>query len=136
MVRAGAMTIARCGRAIVSLMSTEEDLDVWRLAMDLAVEVHRLSLKLPAQERKGLADQLRRSASSVPANIAEGHARRHKREFLQFLSIAQGSMAELRCHLDLAQRLAFLPPRDLRLARHYHERVGKMLTKLAQSIAI
>jgi four helix bundle protein len=117
-------------------MSTEGDLEVWRLAMDLAVEVHRLSAKLPAQERRSLSDQVRRSASSVPANIAEGNARRHRREYLHFLSIAQGSMAELRSHLELARRLGHLKAAELRLALHYHDRVGRMLTKLVQSISI
>jgi len=117
-------------------MSNEDELDVWRLAMDLAVEVHRLSTRLPVQGRKGLADQMRRAASSVPANIAEGNARHHPREYLHFLSIAQGSMAELRSHLELAQRLSYLRHRELHTALHYYERVGKMLTKLVQAISI
>ena len=117
-------------------MSNEDELDVWRLAMDLAVEVHRLSAKLPRQERMGLADQMRRSASSVPANIAEGNARHHHREYLHFLSIAQGSMAELRSHLELAQRLLYLRRAELTIAMEYHERVSQMLTRLVQAIAL
>ena len=117
-------------------MSNEEELDVWRVAMDLAVEVHRLSAKLPKQERMGLADQLRRSASSVPANIAEGNARHHHREYLHFLSIAQGSLAELRSHLELAHRALYLRRSEMSLALQYHERVGQMLTKLVQAIAL
>ena len=130
------MTIARDFGTNVRGMSNEQELDVWRVAMDLAVEVHRLSAKLPRQERMGLADQLRRAASSVPANIAEGNARHHPREYLHFLSIAQGSMAELRSHLDLAFRLSYFRRRDLDVAMHFHERVGKMLTKLVQSLSI
>ena len=117
-------------------MSNEQDLDVWRLAMDLAVEVHRLSERLPARERSGLGDQLRRAANSVPANIAEGNARHSRREYLHFLSIAQGSMAEMRTHLLLAHRLSCLRRRDLDAALLFHDRIGRMLTKLVQSITI
>jgi four helix bundle protein len=121
---------------IVQGMSTENELQVWRVAMDLAVEVHRLSARLPKQERKGLADQMRRAASSVPANIAEGNARHHRREYLHFLSIAEGSLAELQTHLELARRLMYLSTRELAFALHYQRRVGRMLTKLVQSISI
>ena len=134
--RNGAMTVARHLDELLRTMSNESELDVWRVAMDLAVEVHRLSDKLPARERLGLADQLRRSASSVPANIAEGNARHHPREFRQFLSIAQGSIAELRSHLELALRLAYLRQREVEIALGYHERVGMMLTKLVQTISL
>ena len=136
LVRNGAMTIARHGRAIVSLMSVADELDVWRVAMDLAVEVHRLSARLPSQERMGLADQMRRAASSVPANIAEGNARHHRREYLHYLSIARGSMAELLTHLELAQRLSHLRAREVTVALHYHDRVGRMLTRLIRSLTL
>ena len=116
-------------------MSTEHELDVWRVAMDLAVEAHRLSTVLPEQDRSSLANQIRRAAASVPANIAEGNARRSRREYLHFLSIAEGSLAELRTHLELCRRLGHLLPSDLTAALHRLDRVGRMLTKLTRSLS-
>ena len=115
-------------------MSTEQDLDVWRISMDLAVELHRLSVTLPDQERYGLADQIRRASASIPANIAEGNARHSRREFLHFLSIAEGSLAELSTHLQLSLRLGLVSERELATALCFLPRVGKMLTQLVRSL--
>jgi four helix bundle protein len=76
--------------------------------MDLAVEAHRAADALPFNERFGLAAQIKRSATSVPSNIAEGHAQRGDRAFLYFLRIALGSLAELDTQLELAVRLKHL----------------------------
>ena len=85
-----------------------EDLQVWTLAMDLVVECYRVTEGFPRDERFGITSQLRRAAVQIPANIAEGHARSHHREYLNFLSIAQGSAAELSTHIRIAQRIEFL----------------------------
>ena len=71
------------------------DLDVWKAAVDLATSTYRETCAFPSEERFGLTSQMRRSATSVAANIAEGHARNGTREFLHFVSIALGSLAEL-----------------------------------------
>ena len=84
------------------------DLRVWQRAMDLVPEVYRLARSFPGYERFGLVDQIRRAAVSIPSNIAEGHARRHTREFLQYLSIARGSLAELHTLLLLAEQLGHI----------------------------
>jgi four helix bundle protein len=84
-----------------------ERLDVWRDAMDLVVAVYRFSSQFPESERFGLCSQIRRSAVSVPANIAEGAARRSRAEYLRFLSIARGSLSELDTHAQIAVRLGF-----------------------------
>ncbi len=76
------------------------DLIVWQKGMDLVVECYRLSKKLPASEQYGLSAQIQRSAASIPANIAEGHARRHTGDYVHHLSMAVGSLAELETHLD------------------------------------
>ena len=115
-------------------MAVSSKLDVWRLAMDLAVEVHQLSDLLPGQRRSDLADQLRRAAGSVPANIAEGNARRYRRDYLHFLAIARGSLAELHTHLQLVRRLNQAPVADLDRIDALHERVGQMLTRLIKSL--
>ena len=82
------------------------DLKVWQLGMELVERIYRLSNTFPPEERFGLTSQLRRAAASVPANIAEGHARRTTKDYLRFLSIAVGSLAEVETFIELAVRLA------------------------------
>ena len=76
--------------------------------MSLAERIYQLSQELPKTETYGLIAQLRRAAVSVPSNIAEGHARIHTREYLHHLSVAQGSLAEVRTQLELCVRLGYL----------------------------
>jgi four helix bundle protein len=82
-----------------------EDLVVWQRGIALAKDAYQFTAHLPADERFGLGIQIRRCAVSVPANIAEGAARGHTREFCRYVSIAQGSLAELDTHLVLAREL-------------------------------
>ena len=86
-----------------------EDLAVWRLGMEVAEAVYAASSGFPPSERFGLTAQIRRAAVSIPSNIAEGHACRSTRDFLRFLSMAAGSLAEIRTQLLLARRLDFIP---------------------------
>lgn len=85
------------------------DLIVWQNAMDLVPAIYEVVRTLPAGERYALADQLRRAAVSVPANIAEGQQRQHTREFIQHLMIAKGSLAELHTLILIAARLKYIP---------------------------
>jgi four helix bundle protein len=107
-----------------------EELDVWQRAMDLMVEVYRLAARLPDYERNGLADQLRRASSSIPANIAEGNARSQRREYLHYLWIARGSLAEVLSDLESTRRLGFLTHSDLLPASDFAIRVRQMLDRL------
>ena len=84
------------------------DLRVWLGGVDLVTEIYRETQSFPPQEIYGLTNQLRRAAVSVPSNIAEGHAREHTREFLNFISIAQGSLAEMQTQIEIAKRLKYL----------------------------
>jgi len=84
------------------------DLRVWLGGVDLVTEIYRETQSFPPQEIYGLTNQLRRAAVSVPSNIAEGHAREHTREFLNFISIAQGSLAEMQTQSEIAKRLKYL----------------------------
>nr|WP_181123427.1 four helix bundle protein [Xanthomonas arboricola] len=83
---------------------------VWRDAMSLVEAIYRLSHDFPDSERFGLTAQMRRAAVSVPSNIAEGAARRSTAEYLRYLSMARGSLAELDTQLQIAARLQFGSP--------------------------
>ena len=87
---------------------THKDLDVWNRAMDLAAEVYSITGHFPKEELFGLISQTRRAAVSVPSNIAEGAARSSRKEYIQFLYVALGSIAELETQLLLATRLKFI----------------------------
>lgn len=89
------------------------DLRVWQRAMDLACEIYGVTRLLPADERFGLKSQLRRSAVSVPVNIAEGSGRATTKELLHFISIARGSLKEIETLLTVCERLTMLSPSDL-----------------------
>jgi len=110
------------------------DLEVWNLAMTLAVECYRMTKPFPKDELFGLTSQIRRAASSIPANIAEGHGRDHTKEFLNHLSIANGSLKELETHLFLANKIGLLAQDELDRALPLTERTGQMITRLRQSL--
>ncbi len=112
------------------MQKPHKKLDVWKLSMDLAVQVYKASDLFPREERYALTDQARRSATSVPTNIAEGAARQTPREFIQFLHVAQGSLSELDTLFELALRLEYLSSKDWETLDPDMERVDKMLSGL------
>jgi len=99
----------------MAVVNDFRDLVTWQKAMELVPLVYQQAKKLPRDEVHGLSAQIRRAAVSIPANIAEGHSRRHTKEFLQHLSIARGSSAELLTLLEIAVRLGLLQPEEIRL---------------------
>jgi four helix bundle protein len=111
-------------------IETYRDLLVWQKAMDLVVRSYRLAKQLPAAELYGLTSQLQRSAVSIPANIAEGHGRRHLGDYLQHLSVANGSLKELETHLLMASRLSYLKASEVEPVLSLAEEVGRMLAGL------
>lgn len=90
------------------ILKTHKDLDVWNKAMELAEKLYLLTEKLPREEQYGLVSQIRRSAVSIPSNIAEGAARNSTKEFIQFLYIALGSLSEIETQILLAKRLRLI----------------------------
>ncbi len=88
-----------------NVVRTFEDLIAWQKAMRLAEEIYKLTRSLPEKERFGLCSQMRRAAVSVPSNIAEGHGRGSRQDYIRFLRTARGSINELRTQLMLASRL-------------------------------
>lgn len=84
-----------------------KDLEVWKKSMDFVVAIYKDTAGFPREEIYGLANQMRRAAVSIPSNIAEGAARHGKKEFVQFLYIALGSLSELETHIIIAKRLQY-----------------------------
>jgi four helix bundle protein len=110
-------------------------LDVWQLAMKVAELVYKYTKKYPQEEKYGLVSQMRRAAVSIPSNIAEGAARQSKKEFKNFLSIAQGSLSELDTQLELSIRLEFITAKKSDEIEKELIRVDKMLSGLIRNIS-
>ncbi len=110
------------------------DLEVWQVSMDLAVAIHRVTQGFPKEELYSLTDQMRRSAGSVPSNIAEGAGRVGPTEFRRFISIALGSLAELRTWVEIARRLEYLPDADAASLDREVTRTESMAWKLHKSL--
>ena len=110
------------------------DLDVWQTSMALVKDVYEVTRGFPKSELFGLTQQLQRSAVSIPSNIAEGHARSRTGDYLRFLSIARGSLAEAQTQLYLAQRLRYSEEHVVRRVVAKTDQVGRMLRRLEQSL--
>lgn len=103
--------------------------------MDLVVECYSTARSFPRDERFGLVSQLQRAAVSVPANIAEGNGRRHRKEYLHHLSIAKGSLNEVETLVLVAERLGYLPSETPATLINRINEVGRALTGLSRSLA-
>ncbi len=110
------------------------DLIVWQEAMVLAEVSYRLTAKLPKEETYGLSAQIRRSAVSIPSNIAEGYARETTGSYVQFLRTARGSLRELETQLILCQRVGMLDGTDVDAALEKCDSIGRMLHGLIRSL--
>ena len=109
------------------------DLVVWQKAVELGKQVYALTRKFPPDERYGLTSQIRRAALSVSSNIAEGHARQGK-EFVSFLSIARGSLAETESQLMFAVVIGYLTPREIETVRDLVTEIRRMSAALAKAL--
>ena len=89
-------------------IKNHKDLEVWKKSMDLVNNIYKITESFPKKELYGLTNQIRRASVSVPSNIAEGAARSSKKEFIQFLYIALGSLSELETQIIIANRLEYL----------------------------
>jgi four helix bundle protein len=114
----------------MNMEKPHKKLDVWKLSMDLACRIYRATEVFPRGEQYSLTDQVRRAAVSIPSNIAEGAARQTKREFANYLHIAQGSLSELDTLLELATHLEYLRPDRWNALDEQMVRIDKMLTGL------
>ena len=112
-----------------------EDLIVWQKAMDLAVEVYKLTKLLPDDETYVLSGQMRRAAVSIPSNIAEGQEHNTTKDFIRYLYIAKGSKGELETYISLCIRLELLTQTQIAAAKDLLNEIGKMLNALIQSLS-
>ncbi|MCK9185698.1 MAG: four helix bundle protein [Candidatus Cloacimonetes bacterium] len=111
-----------------------QDLDVWQRAMTLAEKAYAITSSFPKSEMFGLTNQIRRAASSVPANIAEGWARHSDNEFVYFLRIAHGSLREVESHLILSSRIKFCDPDSITPILEEITIISKQLLSLMRHI--
>ncbi len=111
-----------------------EDLEVWRKAVDFAEIVYGATKGWPTDERFGLTKQIRRSAVSVAANISEGAERDGTKDFLRFVSIARGSLAETKTFVILARKLDYLNGEQSSKLSEAADEIGRMLSGLSKSL--
>ena len=107
-----------------------EKLQVWHLAIDLSVSIYGITKEFPTEEKYGLTSQIRRSANSVSANLAEGSARFSNKEKARYFEIAYGSLLETASHLFLAQKLAFLDEESIDSTRPKIEELSNKINAL------
>ncbi len=115
-------------------MESFRELIVWQKAMVLVEDVYRLIKGFPKEETYSLADQTKRAAVSVPANIAEGYGRQSTQDYIRFLFISRGSVYELRTHLEIATRLGYIPADSFAKAESLIIEIERMLTSLASKL--
>lgn len=112
-----------------------KELLVWQKSRDLAVEVYQITQENPWKRDYGLTDQVRRSAVSVPSNIAEGDERDSDKEAIRFFYISKGSLAELRTQLDIAHKIEYLPSDTFQNLDSKAKTIAKMLGGLIKARA-
>jgi four helix bundle protein len=111
-----------------------EDLKVFRLAHDLALQVYQATTRFPREEMFGLTAQLRRASVAVPANLAEGSARNKRTEYRDFVQVAKGSAAAARYHVLLAHALGYVTDAERDALRDGYDQTCRLLARLAQTL--
>lgn len=115
-------------------VKTYRDLIVWQKAMEMTVMLYQIASKLPKEETFALCSQMRRAAVSIPSNIAEGFGRNSKKEYLQFLYIAYGSVCELETQLMLCVRIEYLTEIEIQPLMDILTEIGKMITTITKKL--
>jgi four helix bundle protein len=109
-----------------------EDLEVWQIAMELSVKVYKLTIKSPLEKDFSLKDQIRRSAVSIPSNIAEGDERNSNPDSIRHFRIAKGSLAEIRTQLKIAFEIGYLDKNDFEVFDKAYRKLGQKLGRLIE----
>jgi len=110
-------------------------LEAWKQSMDLVIEIYRTTEIFPSQEIYGLTNQIRRATISIPSNIAEGAARHTKKEFINYLHIAQGSLSELDTQIEIASRLGYLDAKCRNSLDEKMQPIDKMISGLIRHLS-
>lgn len=114
--------------------SSFEYLKVWQKSSDFIIEIYDILLQYPDYERYAMVSQIRRATNSVCANIAEGTGRRTKKDFINFLYVARGSLEEVRSFLLISERLGYINKEELNKLKVNSETISKMLNGLIKSL--
>ena len=111
-----------------------EDLKVWQKAHEITLSIYKITQKFPSDEKFGLISQARRCSSSIAANIVEGHARSSRKDFAHFLTIARGSLEELKYFIRLSKDLDFVAMEDFQRLNQQCDELGRMLYVFRQKL--
>ncbi len=115
-------------------IKTYRDLDIWKAGIELVKDIYRLTDKFPRQEMYGIVSQMRRSAISIPSNVAEGFKRYHNKEHGRFLYVTLGSCAELETQITIAKELKYIQEdKEITLLEKL-DRIGRMITNLLKKL--
>lgn len=115
-------------------MKTYRDLLVWQKAITFVTEVYNIAREFPQEELYGLTSQIKRSAVSIPSNIAEGYGRKSKKDYIRFLQIAMGSIFEIQTQLEISKNLEFLPENNFNTLFENSREIERMLSSLISKI--
>ncbi len=116
-------------------MRPHQNLDVWKKAVEFTVEIYQVTGEFPGDEKFGLTSQIRRASVSIAANIAESAGRKSTKDFLRFLSMAQGSASEVETELLIGYRLKYLNKSVFAELIGKLDDIGRMITGLSQHLA-
>src|SRR3990167_4237956 len=116
------------------MIKSYRDLIVWQKAIQLVTQVYRMTRTLPKEELYGLLAQIRRSAVSIPSNIAEGYGRNSTNDYLRFLQIAMGSLYELQTQLEICLNLEYLSKEEFESIDEQSREIERMLSSLIKKV--
>lgn len=117
-------------------MKSYRDLIVWQKSINLVVEIYRITSSFPSEEKFGLSSQMRRCSVSIPSNIAEGYARKNKKENAQFVNIAFGSATELETQIIISKKLCLVSESEWQLVESLLREILSMLYKYRECLYV
>ena len=115
-------------------IKTYRDLNIWNVGIELVKDIYKLTEKFPKQEMYGIVSQMRRSAISIPSNVAEGFKRYHNKEYIQFLYVTLGSCAELETQVTIAKELKYIQADKEVILLEKLDHIGRMITNLLKKL--
>ena len=115
-------------------IETYRDLEIWKKGIEVVKGIYKLTEKFPKQETYGLISQMRRSATSIPSNVAEGFKRYHNKEYKQFLHMTLGSCAELETQVTIAKELKCIQQSEEAILLEKLDHIGRMISNLLKKL--